>query len=92
MSPKEAEGDAEQPASEGRRRRRFLPRRRRSEPRQRRRLPFDLKKALFILPNAFTASSIFCGLYAVFTATEVGADTYSFYKAAIAIFFAGFLS
>jgi CDP-diacylglycerol--serine O-phosphatidyltransferase len=86
----EQDGKEESPPEGGRRRRRFLPLRRRSGPRQRRRLPFDLKKALFILPNAFTASSIFCGLYAVFTATEEGADTYSFYKAAIAIFFAGF--
>lgn len=55
-----------------------------------RRLPFDLKKALFILPNAFTVSSIFCGFYAILQATTEEAAGLSLYQAAIAIFFAGF--
>lgn len=61
---------------------------------------FDLRKALFILPNAFTCSSIFCGLYAILLATHDpsttellpglrGADQ-AFYQSALAIFFAGF--
>jgi CDP-diacylglycerol---serine O-phosphatidyltransferase len=55
-----------------------------------RRPPFDLKKALFILPNAFTASSIFCGLYAVMMATKPDGGSDAFYQAALAIFYAGF--
>lgn len=68
---------------------RFRLRRRRHGQQRRRRLPFDLRKALFILPNAFTASSIFCGLYAIFTATAPGADYQSFFQAAMAILYAG---
>ncbi|GAB4215368.1 MAG: CDP-diacylglycerol--serine O-phosphatidyltransferase [Sandaracinaceae bacterium] len=50
---------------------------------------FDLKKALFILPNLFTLSSIFCGFFAVLTC--LGAPTAeSFYKAALLIVFAMF--
>jgi CDP-diacylglycerol--serine O-phosphatidyltransferase len=72
--------------------RRFLRFKRRApgEPRRKRRLPFDLKKALFILPNAFTVSSICCGLYAILKATEPDADSTAFYHAALAIFYAGF--
>lgn len=51
---------------------------------------FDLQKALFILPNAFTAASIFCGLSAILYATTPGSDSRSFYLAAMAIFYAGF--
>jgi len=43
-------------------------------------------KVLFILPNLFTVSSIFCGLYAIFQA--VGESPDRFYKAAVAIIFA----
>lgn len=53
------------------------------------RLPFDLRKALFILPNAFTVSSIFCGLWAILEATG-GGDELALYQAGLAIFFAGF--
>ena len=56
---------------------------------ERRRLPFDLKKALFILPNAFTVSSIFCGFYAILQATSQQGP-HAFYQAGIAIFFAAF--
>jgi CDP-diacylglycerol--serine O-phosphatidyltransferase len=50
---------------------------------------FDLKKALFILPNLFTLSSIFCGFFAVLTC--LGDPTSeAFYKAALLIVFAMF--
>lgn len=50
---------------------------------------FALRNALFILPNAFTLSSIFCGLYAIIHATSyVGPD--AFYQSATAILLAGF--
>lgn len=50
---------------------------------------FDLRKALFILPNAFTVSSIFCGFYAVLRATS-GEGPESFRQAGLALFFACF--
>jgi CDP-diacylglycerol--serine O-phosphatidyltransferase len=52
---------------------------------------FDLKKALFILPNLFTLSSIFCGFFAI-VAHLPGRDptAESFYKAALLIVFAMF--
>lgn len=75
------------PADERPRRLPFLPRRRRSRTRK---LPFDLKKALFILPNAFTVSSIFCGFYAILQASTEEAGGLAMYQAALAIFFAGF--
>lgn len=50
---------------------------------------FELKRALFILPNAFTMASIFCGVYAIlYTVIHTGPD--ALYHAAIAVFFAGF--
>ena len=52
-------------------------------------MPFDLRKALFILPNAFTVASIFCGFYAILLATS-GAGPESFDQAGIALFFAAF--
>ena len=55
---------------------------------------FDLNNALFILPNAFTCASIFCGMYAIMLATSGeggGSDREVFYQAALAIFVAGFL-
>lgn len=57
---------------------------------------FDLRKALFILPNLFTLSSIFCGFYAIVVCTtaEDGAhgetSPESFYRAALLIVFAMF--
>ncbi len=42
---------------------------------------------LYALPNLFTISSIFCGVYAIIQATD-GAATDRFYKAAVAIIFA----
>ena len=56
-------------AARARRRLRGLLRRRRPDdgrpPRR-----FDLRKALFILPNAFTVASIFCGFLAIMLATR----------------------
>ena len=59
-------------------------------PRRRRLRRFDLKKAMFILPNLFTVSSIFCGFYGAVTAAgatgaEAGADLY---RACLAVLFA----
>lgn len=49
----------------------------------------NLRKTLFILPNLFTLSSIFCGFYAtLLCATDPGADT--FYRASLLIVFAMF--
>jgi CDP-diacylglycerol--serine O-phosphatidyltransferase len=52
------------------------------------RLKVDLRKSLFILPNLFTCSSIFCGLYAVLTCFEEDADRY--FRASLLIVFAMF--
>lgn len=50
---------------------------------------FELRRALFILPNAFTMASIFCGTYAIlYTVLHSGPE--ALYHAAIAVFFAGF--
>ncbi len=43
-------------------------------------------KMLFLLPNLFTVSSIFCGLYAI--VESMGAAPDRFYRAAVAILFA----
>lgn len=49
----------------------------------------NLRKTLFILPNLFTLSSIFCGFYATLLCLgEVDADT--FYRASLLIVFAMF--
>ena len=53
--------------------------RRRGPPRARLRLrlrrpAFDLKKAMFILPNLFTAASILCGFYGAVTAAGVDGE------------------
>jgi CDP-diacylglycerol--serine O-phosphatidyltransferase len=82
-----AADDASRPAP------RFLPspnawRRRRRADRPRR-PSFQLKKALFILPNAFTVSSIFCGFYAIVRATSDEGQA-AFYQAGLALFFASF--
>lgn len=67
---------------------RFL-RRRRPRGERRRRLPFDLRRALFILPNAFTVASIFCGFYSIILSTSNGGPA-AFDQAGIALFFAAF--
>ena len=49
----------------------------------------NLRKTLFILPNLFTVSSIFCGFYA--TLLCIGeADAETFYRASLLIVFAAF--
>lgn len=63
----------------------------------------DLKKTLFILPNLFTLSSVFCGFYAIIVCTapggvvpgmgdaaSAGAQEEAFYRAALLIVFAMF--
>ncbi len=58
-----------------------------SPPRRRRMRPaFNLKKAMFVLPNLFTLSSIFCGFYAILLASgDPGPQ--QFYQATLAVFF-----
>lgn len=48
-----------------------------------------MKHALFILPNAFTVASIFCGIYAILHSVTV-TNPEALYQSAIAIFLAGF--
>ena len=50
---------------------------------------FELNRALFILPNAFTIASIFCGSYAILH-TVLHSGPEALYHSAIAVFFAGF--
>lgn len=50
---------------------------------------FELRRALFILPNAFTVASIFCGLYAILHGARAN-DGEALYQSAMAVFFAGF--
>jgi CDP-diacylglycerol--serine O-phosphatidyltransferase len=50
---------------------------------------FKLKRALFILPNAFTIASIFCGMYSILY-TIMHTSSESLYHAAMAVFLAGF--
>ena len=55
----------------------------------RRRFRFDLRKALFILPNLFTLSSIFCGFYAMLLSAQYNetSDPAMLMKACICILF-----
>src|SRR5437868_9736390 len=56
--------------------------------RRRRRRP-DLRKLMIVLPNLFTVSSIFCGVYSIMlSAGEATGD--NFYRAAVAVFFGNF--
>jgi CDP-diacylglycerol---serine O-phosphatidyltransferase len=49
-------------------------------------LHFNLRKAMFVLPNLFTISSIFCGFYAILLSSgEPGPQ--QFYRASLAVFF-----
>ena len=53
------------------------------------RLKLDLRKALFVLPNLFTVSSIFCGFYAmVLVSGDPGPG--ELYRATLAVFFGAF--
>jgi len=58
--------------------------------RRRLRRRFDLSKAVFILPNLFTVSSIYCGFYAAVTAAGATGETagHDLYRACIAVLFA----
>src|SRR4051794_32552542 len=59
-----------------------------AERRKRRPRP-NLRKLMFVLPNLFTVSSIFCGVYSItLSAGEPTGD--NFYRAAVAIFFGNF--
>lgn len=49
----------------------------------------NLRKSLFILPNAFTLSSIFCGFYAVVLCSSSPSED-DFYRASLLIIFAMF--
>ena len=49
----------------------------------------DLRKALFILPNLFTLSSIFCGFFAIVSTFGAGGDE-RFVRASVLIIFAAF--
>src|SRR5436305_4200495 len=60
-----------------------------AERRQPRRPRANLRKLMFVLPNLFTVSSIFCGVYSItLSAGEPTGD--NFYRAAVAIFFGSF--
>jgi CDP-diacylglycerol---serine O-phosphatidyltransferase len=74
-----------------RRRFRFLRRRVRDPdaPAPPRRLPFDLRKALFILPNAFTVASIVCGFWAIILASDDAGPT-EFLNAGLLLVLAAF--
>ena len=49
----------------------------------------NLRKLMFVLPNLFTVSSIFCGVYSILLSSgEPTGD--NFYRAAVAIFFGSF--
>ena len=49
----------------------------------------NLRKSLFILPNLFTLSSIFCGFYAIVLSTQ-NASPDDLYRASLLIIFAMF--
>lgn len=50
----------------------------------------NLRKSLFILPNLFTLSSIFCGFYAIVLGAQDSAGPDRFYRASLLIIFAMF--
>jgi CDP-diacylglycerol---serine O-phosphatidyltransferase len=52
----------------------------------RRRLRFNLRRAMFVLPNLFTLSSIFCGFYAIVLCSGAPGPQ-QFYQASLAVFF-----
>ncbi|MEM9114591.1 MAG: CDP-diacylglycerol--serine O-phosphatidyltransferase [Myxococcota bacterium] len=53
------------------------------------RRPFELHRALFVLPNLFTLSGTFCGFYAITLLANEPSGAQMF-RAALAILFAGF--
>src|SRR5438270_10822151 len=58
--------------------------------RQGRRPRPNLRKLMFVLPNLFTVSSIFCGIYSITLCCGEVASGDQLYRAAIAIFFGNF--
>ena len=44
---------------------------------------FDLKRALFVLPNALTLGSVFCGFNAIRIVAKDNATVDDFYRAAL---------
>lgn len=58
--------------------------RRRKRSRKRRR--FDLRKALFVLPNLFTLSSVFCGFFAITLVVDHAGPT-ELFRATLAVIF-----
>lgn len=65
------------------------PRRSRRRRLEKLRLRFRLAKAMFVLPNLFTCSSIFCGFYAILLVSGTPGPA-QFYQATLATFFATF--
>ncbi len=63
------------------------PKRRRKLRKRRPRVP--LRKAMFVLPNLFTISSVFCGFYAIVLASG-DPEPEQLYRATVAIFFGAF--
>lgn len=57
----------------------------RTDRQERHRIKFELRRALFVLPNLFTLGSIFCGFYAITLCLEPRTSG-GLYPAAIAIF------
>nr|ADI21642.1 phosphatidylserine synthase [uncultured myxobacterium HF0130_06F04] len=57
--------------------------------RRRLNLPFDLGKAMFVLPNLFTLSSVFCGIYAIIQVSNIPTPE-DLSRACLAVFFAAF--
>lgn len=62
------------------------PRRRRRRRRRNRTPRFDWHKALFVLPNLFTLSGMFCGFYAIILCLDHPGPT-ELYRAALSVFF-----
>ena len=48
----------------------------------------DLKKTVFILPNLFTAASLFCGVWAILRCVAADATTEDVYRSALLLFYA----
>src|SRR5437762_439008 len=61
-----------------------------AERRHPRRPRANLRKLMFVLPNLFTVSSIFCGIYSITLCTGDAGFGDQFFRAAIAIFFGNF--
>ncbi len=50
----------------------------------------DLRKAMYVIPNLFTVSSIICGAYAIYLCIQPDNDPRKFFVAALAILFGFF--